>query len=401
MRATAIAGALAAAGPLVAAGSLAHAGGFAVSTQSAVSGGTAGAGVARDDDPSAAWHVPAALADGGGLRFDASLIFARPSLEARALDGSWSSSNEAAWSTPPHLDVSYARGPWAAGVSLGVPFGSGVTWPANWAGQHESISTELQVFRAAPFVAWRFGALRISAGVHVDQGRLQIARDLDFIDTEGSVAIDVSGTGVGGHASLYWQARPDLALGVAYRSRTRLPMRGGANFTTPAAFADKAPDQHAETTMTLPDQLVLGGRYVRGRYAALLDVELTTWSTHARTVIDFEREMTTDVTQQNGWGNTVAVRAGGELAHRQLVFRHGAYLDQSPAPTDRLAPSSPDSTRLGLSMGLGWRFHRTWSIDGFVESMWLLRRSSANVDALEASYGGHAMLLGFGIQKRG
>nr|MBA2544612.1 hypothetical protein [Deltaproteobacteria bacterium] len=101
----------------IAAGSLgtAHAGGFAVSEQTAASAGTGGAGAARDDDPGAAWHQPAALADGGGLRLDLSLIFARPSLEARALDGSWSESNEAAWATPPHLDISYARGRWAAG----------------------------------------------------------------------------------------------------------------------------------------------------------------------------------------------------------------------------------------------------------------------------------------------
>jgi len=55
----------------------AHAGGFAVGEQSAVSAGTGNAGVARDDDPGAAWHDPAALADGGGLRLDLSLIFAR------------------------------------------------------------------------------------------------------------------------------------------------------------------------------------------------------------------------------------------------------------------------------------------------------------------------------------
>jgi long-chain fatty acid transport protein len=377
---------------------VARAGGFELPEQTAVSAGTGGAGVARAGDPGAAWHDPAALADGGGLRLDLSLIFARPSLEARALDGSWSQSNDAAWATPPHLDISYARDRWAAGISLGVPFGSGVTWPGDWAGQHEIVSTQLQVVRAAPFAAWSFGALRVSAGVHVDTGRLQIARDLDFIDMEGSVAIDMSGTGVGADAAVYWEPRPDVAVAAAYRSRTRIELTGGANFTTPAAFSEKAPDQHASSTLTLPDQLVVGGRYTRGAYTALADVQLALWSTRAETRIDFEHEMTPDVEQHDGWTNAVAVRAGGEWTRGRLVLRHGGFVDQTPAPAAHLAPTSPDSTRLGLSAGASWQVARGWYADGFVEAMWLLRRDTADPDALQASYGGRALLAGLGVR---
>ncbi|MBA3392266.1 MAG: outer membrane protein transport protein [Deltaproteobacteria bacterium] len=376
----------------------ASAGGFAVGEQTAVSAGTGNAGVARDDDPGAAWHVPAALADGKGLRLDASLIVARPSLEARALDGSWSETNEGAWATPPHLNVSFARDRWAAGISLGVPFGSGVTWPGDWQGQYEIVQTQLQVFRAAPFFAWSFGKLRASAGFHVDAGRLQIARDLDFIDVEGDVAIDMSGRGVGVDAALYYQAMPALSFGLAYRGRTRMALSGGANFTAPDAFAGKVPDQNAKSELVLPDQIVAGTRYDFGTYAALLDVELTMWSTHARTTVDFAHEATPDVMQENGWRNTLSVRTGGEWTRGRLVLRHGAYYDQSPAPRDRLAPSSPDSTRIGLTAGASWRFDRAWSADAFVESMFILRRDTASMDALQASYGGRAMLGGLGVR---
>jgi len=378
--------------------SLAHAGGFAVSQQTAVSSGTGGAGVARGDDPGAAWHDPAALADGGGWRFDLSLIFARPSLEARALDGSWAEENDAAWATPPHLDLSYARGRWAAGVSLGVPFGSGITWPADWPGRHEIIATELQVFRAAPFFAWSFGKLRVAAGVHVDLGRLQIERNLDFIDMEGDVAIDMDGRGFGVDASAFLQARQDLTFGLIYRGRTRLPLRGGANFTAPDAFSEKVPDQGAKSELVLPDQLAIGGRYHRGSYAVLADVELTMWNTSDRLVVDFADTATPDVMQEQGWRTTISVRAGGEWTRGRLTLRHGTYVEQSPAPAERLAPSSPDSTRVGLSAGASWRFDRTWSIDGFVESMWLLRRDTDDMDSLQASYGGRATLAGLGVR---
>jgi long-chain fatty acid transport protein len=376
----------------------AHAGGFEVAEQTAVASGTGGAGVARGDDPGAAWYDPAALADGGGLRFDLSLVFAHPALEARALDGSWTTSNLSAWATPPHADASYARDRWAAGISLGVPFGSGVTWPADWPGRHEIVRTELQVFRAAPFFAWRLGALRVSGGVHLDAGRLQIGRNLDFIDMEGNVAIDMSGRGVGADAAAYWQASRDVSVGLVYRSRTHLALKGGANFTAPDAFSDKIPDQHAASSLTLPDQLAAGARLVRGNYAAVADIVLTLWTTNDKLVVDFAEPQTPDVTQQASWHDAVAVRAGGEWTRGRLVLRHGAYVDQSPAPADTLAPASPDSTRLGLTAGASWRFDHRFSADAFVEGMWLLRRDTTSMETLPASYGGHAMLAGLGLR---
>lgn len=380
------------------ASSPALAGGFAVTEQTAVSSGTGGAGAARADDPGAAWHQPAALADGGGWRFDLSLIFARPSLEARALDGSWSESNDAAWATPPHLDISYAAGRWAAGISLGVPFGSGISWPADWEGRHEIVATDLQVFRAAPFVAWSFGKLRVAAGAHLDLGRLQIERNLDFIDMEGDVAIDMDGRGFGVDASAYYQATDTLAFGAVYRGRTTMPLDGGADFTAPDAFDAKIADQAATSKLRLPDQLALGARAQFGRYAALADVELAVWSTNKALVVDFANEQTPDVTQRTEWRNTLSLRGGGEYERGQLTLRHGLYLEQSPAKTEHLAPSSPDGNRLGLSAGASWRFHPRFAVDVFAESMWILRRETTNMESLQASYGGRATFAGLGVR---
>src|SRR5207249_2891162 len=145
-----------------------RAGGLAVGEQNAVSAATGGAGAARDDDPGAAWHDPAALADDGGIRLGLSLALAHPSLQARAADGSWTTDSAGGWQTPPHLDASFARDRWAAGLALGVPFGGGVTWPATWAGSNEARATQLLDLRVAPFAAWSFGRVRVAAGFHVD-----------------------------------------------------------------------------------------------------------------------------------------------------------------------------------------------------------------------------------------
>ncbi|HEU4616046.1 MAG TPA: outer membrane protein transport protein, partial [Kofleriaceae bacterium] len=166
----------------------ADAGGLAVGEQNAVSAGTAGAGAARTDDPGAAWHDPAALADDGGWRIGFSLTAARPDVSTTSAAGTTDSAST--WQTPPHLDASYAHGSWAAGVAVGVPFGGGITWPDAWPGATEAVQTQLMDIRTAPFAAYRIGPVRIAAGVHVDAARLQIARNLDFIDTQGAVKLD-------------------------------------------------------------------------------------------------------------------------------------------------------------------------------------------------------------------
>lgn len=383
---------------------LARAGGLGVGEQNAVSSGTGGAGAARTDDPGAAWYAPAALADGGGLRIGLSLALARPALEAQgagavgSMDDSWTAENERGWSTPPHLDASYASGNWAAGVSVGVPFGGGVRWPAAWAGASEIISSELMVVRTAPFGAYRFGKLRVSAGVHIDAARLQLQRGLDFIDADGDVRLDLDGRGYGVDAAAYYDATPELGLALAFRSRTRIELGGNANFTAPDAFADKTPDQTASTTMTMPDVLVLGARWHRGNLTAVADVEYANWSVNQKTEIAFANASTPTALQQNDWHDTVAVRAGAEYAEGAFTTRAGGYIDPSPVPADRLSPTSPDATRVGLTIGASYRLAAAWSADVFAEHMWLLRRETTSTETMPASYGGTAIVLGAGVR---
>lgn len=374
-----------------------HAGGLAVSEQNAVSAATGGAGAARDDDAGAAWHVPAALADGGGWRVGFSLALAHPALQAQGDD--WTTDTESSWATPPHLDASFAHDRWAAGIAVGVPFGGGVQWPTTWPGATQAVRSDLMVIRLAPFAAYRLGPVRIGAGVHVDAGRLQIQRNLDFIDMQGDVRLDLAGQAFGVDASAYYAPRADLGFGLTYRGRSTIAFDGNANFTAPDAFSEKTPDQTATTSMTMPDQIVLGARYRRGALTALADIEYTRWSVNERTVVDFANDATPNAIQENGWHDTAALRAGVEWKSGDTVVgRAGGYYDPSPVPAEHLTPTSPDSTRVAATAGASWRFSRAWTADVFGEHMWLLRRDTTSVDTMPASYGGTALVLGAGVR---
>ena len=387
---------------VLAAPSPAAAGGFAVAEQSASAGGAGGTGAARSDDPSAAWYNPAALVDGAGVRIGAGLTAAMASLHAEAMDDSWSESTEGGASPLPSLQASWAGGDWAAGLSLGIPFGADVAWPEDWAGRHEIIASRILVVRAAPFVGWRRGAWRVAGGLHVDTGEMRLRRSLDFIDTEGDVQLSLRGAGLGLHLAGFVRAaeRADghLDLGLTYKSRTSIELTGEADFTTPDAFSLKAADQDASSSLTLPDRLTAGAAWQRGAWTFLADLELTAWQVRDQVVIDFSREETPDVTQQADWNATVSVRGGVEWRGGPWVARGGLYRDPSPSPAATLSPSSPDSSRLGGSLGVGCMLGTSWALDAFYGFLRLDERASENPDSMAARYGGHAHLVGAGLR---
>ena len=376
--------------------------GFEISEQSARAAGTANAGTAREGDPSAAWYNPAALVDGAGLRIGLGATMALPQLYARATDHSWSGKSQSSVSVPPHFYASYARGDFAAGLAANVPFGGNVRWPADWAGRFEVVASRPQFFRLSPFVGFRFGPLRLAAGPQVDIGSLEIRRNLDFIDTEGNVRVLVRGHGLGGHASLFWDVAEWLKVGLSYKSRVRLPLSGGADFQAPLSFVTRTPDQNARTQMNLPDKLTLGLASGFGQVRAFSDLGWTFWTVHRETVIDFDRENTPDTVLTHRWKSSLSARGGVEWDVRpSWMLRAGLYFEQTPVPAERLAPSSPDSDRLGLTCGGSLPLGRVWSLDLFYEYMALLSRTSASRDALLAAYHGHAHFLGLGLRYQG
>ena len=325
------------------------------------------------------------------------MVLARPQVRAAAADGSWSAETDGGWATPPHLDAAWSGGAWTAGVAVGVPFGGGVAWPGDWAGRFEIVASELIVGRLAPFVGVRVGPVRLAAGPHVDRGRLTVRRRLDFIDVEGDAVVDVAGTGVGGHAALWWQ-RGALALGATYKSRTRVAMTGAADFEAPPEFSGAAPDQAARATITLPDRVALGAAWSRGPWRALADVEVTLWGTYDQLTIDFADDATRDVHQRNAWHTTAAVRLGGERALGATTVRAGVAIDPSPAPDGTLSPVAPDGLRWSLTAGASTAAARGVMVDGFVEYLRVAERATTSMETLPARYQGWAVLLGAGVR---
>lgn len=375
----------------------AEAGGFAIGEQSVVAAGTGGASTARTEDAGAAWYNPAALVDGGGWRVGVNVVAAMASIRADDPAGEWAAETEGGVAPVPNLHLGWAGGSWAGGVSVGVPYGGNVRWPDDWAGRHEIVASQMQVVRIAPFVGWGRGKVRVAGGVHVDLAHIAIERGLDFIDVDGDVQIDLRGAGIGADLSAWYDAG-SVDLGISYKSRTSIAMHGEADFTTPDAFAGRAPDQHASSRLDLPDRIALGAVWTRGVVAVLADVEITAWGVNDELVVDFEEEQTPNARQVNAWETTVALRAGAEWRRGKLVARGGGYYDPTPAQADHMAPSSPDSTRIGVTLGASYPVSRGVLLDASYGYMHLTGETSTNPESLMASYGGGAHFLGAAVR---
>ena len=383
-----------------------RAAGSEITDQGASASGTGGASTARSNDPGAAYFNPAALADGKGLRIGQGTAFALATLNATTAPGAPGPRFDVTASKSlqliPHLAASYSSADVTFGLSVHVPFGAAVSWPAGSALRFDAVESSLRVFRVAPFVGKRFGPVAFAVGPQIDIAELEATRATNMILTEGHVHLLLRGVGVGGQAAMFAQPTDELAFGLSYKSRALVPLSGDAAFDLPPAFASQYPDQGVTARLKLPDRIALGAAYSLPRARILADVTYTLWSFNNELSFQFAQPQTPASTQRNAWRDTLAVRAGGEYdVSRMVTLRAGAFVDglnHPAAPAENLAPSAPDMTRVGGSIGAGLQLTKSTAFDLFYSFFVLLERTSTSADATLATYSGSAHLFGVGVR---
>ncbi len=258
--------------------------------------------------------------------------------------------------------------------------------------------------RGALFVGGQRGRLRLAGGLHVDVGSLTVARATDHVDAEGQVTLAVRGRGVGGHLAAFVDVSEHVAVGLTYKSATAVRLRGGADFDVPVEFAATLPDQAARSRLVLPDRAALGLAVGSPGLRGLVDVVYTRWSHNEATT--FELAASDDVVQRNEWRDTLALHGGLEGRMGPLTWRVGGFVDGLPqpaAPARTLAPSSPEGTRVGSTLGVGagpasprrpGEPRAALGVDAFAEVLRILPRTSTSAEAPAARYAGTAVLAG-------
>src|SRR5262249_39930362 len=157
----------------------------------------------------------------------------------------------------------------------------------------------------------------------------KLLRAIDFIEAEGTAQLTLNATGIGVSLGARYAVSPEWALGLSYRSRTRLAFSGQADFSVPPELRGATPDQTVKTEMTLPDRIALGAEWqASDQITAAADLELVLWSTIDRLSFDFGSGVTPAQSDPRLWHPTLTPRLGASWRFLpRFTARGGAFVD--------------------------------------------------------------------------
>jgi long-chain fatty acid transport protein len=293
----------------------------------------------------------------------------------------------------------------AAGFGVWAPYGLGIEWPQEFEGRYISWKTQLRGLYFQPTLAYQLipGRLSIGGGPQLVHGSLELNQDQDaaFVGIPGTAFtfgdlgvpqntafaaanIDGSGTGVGGHLGLHFQATDRLSIGVRYMHEVTVDLSGDAAFTQIATgvnvtgpfgpggamitapldvvlagqFETPGPlvDQSVEASLTFPPQAVVGLSFIATPQLNLAaEYQWTGWSTFDEISPNFETLQMPPLVLNYEDAHTF--RFGGSyLASPAMALRAGFLVNTAATPDETVTPILPEARRWLATVGLGYDF---------------------------------------------
>jgi long-chain fatty acid transport protein len=380
----------------------AQAAGTAVDVLSARGTGMASAVTAMIDDSSAVYYNPAGIAQGKRIDVLVGDTMIVPNFKFKSATTGNSASTSGV--VPPfHV---YASAGLTDQLSVGVgvfsPYGLAADWPAQWEGRSLATRSSLATYYINPTVAYRFGPLRIGAGLQIVRATLDLQRKIRFGAQEGSSDFGGDSWGLGANVGAQFEAvRQYLSLGIHYRSAVKLDFDGSAHFENiPQPFLATIHDQRVTTSLTQPDTLAFG-LASRPIPQLVIDLDLVwyDWKKVRSIAINFPDDQTGTLssTQAKKWKNTANIHLGGELMlGEKWRLRAGALYDPSPSPRQTLTPETPDANRLNVAVGGGY-VHKSGLYADLGYQFLLLFNKTSTAPLLPGEYGGIVNIVSISI----
>lgn len=270
----------------------------------------------------------------------------------------------------------------AAGFGVNSPFGLSSEYDENWVGRYQAIKSQLKIVNFNPAIAVKpFEMLSLGASMQVMHAEAELTNAIDFgaiglatlglptasalgllpqsSDGFGKVAGDDWGTGYGLSALL--TPTDDLRLGVSFRSKVDLTLRGDGEFDVPSNAAvltstGAFTDTRAAASVTLPESIAFGGAYdVSDRWTVFADAVWVRWSRFDELRVKFE-SVQPDSVQEENWDNTWRYSIGTRYAvDDEWAVRAGFTYDETPIPSAEFrTPRIPDNNRYWMAFGVDY-----------------------------------------------
>ncbi len=381
----------------------ARAAGIALDVQSGRGTGMAGAVTAMIDDSSAIFFNPAGIAQGKTLDVQIGDTIVMPLFQYTSPTGATTSNS---FLPVPPFQI-YASGGITDDLSIGIgvftPFGLTLNWPADWAGKSLITESQFATYDFNPTVAYKFGPLRIGAGLQVVRATVDLQKAIVTGQGDAMTELGAGAWGVGANGGVQFEAVKDyLMLGVQYRSAVKFDFDGNAHFSNvPVNFQSVLQDQPVTTSIVTPDTVQIGvaSRPIK-RLILDADVEWYGWAKFRSIDLTFPNNASLNSTEPKNWNNTVNVHVGGEgTINESWKVRAGVLYDPTPSPDNTLLPDVPDASRLNLAVG-GSYYHRSgFHVDLGYQFLVAFKRSSTAPQFM-GTYSGIVNLVGISVGYR-
>lgn len=354
--------------------SLTFAGGFQLNQHGAKASGMSGAFTAVANDPSAVYWNPAGLSYIKGTHFMLSSHFVSPSSGFRGISPDVEEFKVAKRTFyPSNFFASHSFDEnWAAGIGFTVPFGLGTKWDENWIGRYLAVETELQIFTLTPTVSYRITEdLSIGAGFVFSFANVLIKQKTPQTPFEGDAKISLEGkdkSAFGFSFGVMYKATEDLTFGAAFQSNIDYDFSGTA--TTEGAKqlldAKRLPMGDVVAKLKTPFNLAIGAAYqVTENWLVSTDFQYVGWSSYDTLKVDFVDPAYTDIASPRSYNNSFVIRLGTDYKlSEDFSVRGGVYYDKKPVDDDMVAPSLPETDRIGLTIGAEYKLMNNLSLRG-------------------------------------
>lgn len=290
---------------------------------------------------------------------------------------------------------------WTFGLGITVPFGNASEYSDTWVGRYHATKSEITTLNINPSASFKVNdKLSVGFGVNVQYIEATLANKLDSAAicngapfaaacagaglsgaVIGDASLDSNQSLTGDDLSLGWNigllydVSDATRFGLAYRSNIDHTLTGSVDFTLNSNFQTALnlaglsalfTDTGISAGVDLPETLSLSLYHaVNPKWSVLADVTWTKWKRFDKIVIDFSNPLQTSSTIPENWENSLRYSLGVNYkADSKWIYRAGVALDETPIPNaEDMTPRIPDSDRIWLSLGFGYKASDTFGID--------------------------------------
>lgn len=396
-------------GGLMAAAGSVQAGGFATPTYGAQGWGRAfGGGSLFQNDPSAAFNNPAAMAFIDRNVAELTVNYARINIKYKGTEKDYAGNapqlvdpdtlagtpNDnkggqggfTAW-VPTGFAVMPIGDRFAFGLSQVVPMGARTTWDSDWIGRDFAVDTRIETVGLTGALSFKVNdQFSIGGGAIVQHTKGFVSQNIDLYSAaavspiglqfpsgvgHSLIRVKVDNTSVGWFGGLAWKPTDKDTLGLAYHAKIKNKLEGKYNI-----YADplsqsliegglpglaypgldlKLNGANASTQLDVPANATIDWVHqFSDRFSLGASVMWTQWSSFKALTLksDGNQIVSIPYNYKDAW----MVSLGGDYKlTNDLTVRAGVATDQTPTRNSTRDPRIPDGDRIFTSLGFGYK----------------------------------------------